>query len=165
MKNISEMTIKEIEDEIKMAKFDANENYVFVSYSHMDYKQVYPMVLRWIRKGYNIYLDVDFENHSGNENWVEMMTKALRSASCQLVACFYSENYCFSYPSMLELLTVCSDETAKKRKPFTNPVLPVDIICLENKPKDEGKNFSSQEIKNDYKKYFTNLRQKQIVGK
>lgn len=25
MKNISEMTIKEIEDEIKMAKFDANE--------------------------------------------------------------------------------------------------------------------------------------------
>lgn len=28
MKNISEMTIKEIEDEIKMAKFDANENYV-----------------------------------------------------------------------------------------------------------------------------------------
>ena len=95
------MTIKEIEDEIKMAKFDANENYVFVSYSHMDYKQVYPMVLRWIRKGYNIYLDVDFENHSGNENWVEMMTKALRSASCQLVACFYSENYCFSYPSML----------------------------------------------------------------
>ena len=40
---------------------------------------------------------------------------------------------------MLELLTVCSDETAKKRKPFTNPVLPVDIICLENKPKDEGK--------------------------
>ena len=32
MKNISEMTIKEIEDEIKMAKFDANENYVFVSY-------------------------------------------------------------------------------------------------------------------------------------
>ena len=50
MKNISEMTIKEIEDEIKMAKFDANENYVFVSYSHMDYKQVYPMVLRWIRK-------------------------------------------------------------------------------------------------------------------
>ena len=48
MKNISEMTIKEIEDEIKMAKFDANENYVFVSYSHMDYKQVYPMVLRWI---------------------------------------------------------------------------------------------------------------------
>lgn len=61
---------------------------------------------------------------------------------------------------MLELLTVCSDETAKKRKPFTNPVLPVDIICLENKPKDEGKNFSSQEIKNDYKKYFTNLRQK-----
>ena len=72
----------------------------------------------------------------------------------------YSENYCFSYPSMLELLTVCSDETAKKRKPFTNPVLPVDIICLENKPKDEGKNFSSQEIKNDYKKYFTNLRQK-----
>ena len=87
MKNISEMTIKEIEDEIKMAKFDANENYVFVSYSHMDYKQVYPMVLRWIRKGYNIYLDVDFENHSGNENWVEMMTKALRSASCQLVAC------------------------------------------------------------------------------
>ena len=40
---------------------------------------------------------------------------------------------------MLELLTVCPDETAKKRKPFTNPVLPVDIICLENKPKDEGK--------------------------
>ena len=56
MKNISEMTIKEIEDEIKMAKFDANENYVFVSYSHMDYKQVYPMVLRWIRKGYNIWI-------------------------------------------------------------------------------------------------------------
>ena len=37
MKNISEMTIKEIEDEIKMAKLDANENYVFVSYSYMDY--------------------------------------------------------------------------------------------------------------------------------
>ena len=87
MKNISEMTIKEIEDEIKMAKFDANENYVFVSYSHMDYKQVYPMVLRWIRKGYNIYLDVDFENHSGNENWVEMMTKALRITASVIHLC------------------------------------------------------------------------------
>ena len=85
MKNISEMTIKEIEDEIKMAKFDANENYVFVSYSHMDYKQVYPMVLRWIRKGYNIYLDVDFENHSGNENWVESIEVCIMSACCMLL--------------------------------------------------------------------------------
>lgn len=96
MKNISEMTIKEIEDEIKMAKFDANENYVFVSYSHMDYKQVYPMVLRWIRKGYNIYLDVDFENHSGNENWVEMMTKALRDYRTGLYCvtkCCKARNY------------------------------------------------------------------------
>lgn len=162
MKSISEMTIDEIESEIReyLRVFDCNENYVFVSYSHMDYEQVYPMVLRWMRKGYNIYLDVDFERHSGNENWVQIMKDALRAASCQLVTCFYSENYCFSYPSMLELLTICSDKTAEARKPYSNPVLPVDIICLDNKPEDEGKNFSSQEVKNNYKKYFTKLRKK-----
>ena len=32
MKNISEMTIKAIEDEQKMAKHDDNANYVFVSH-------------------------------------------------------------------------------------------------------------------------------------
>lgn len=160
MKSISEMTIKEIEDEIRKYKYDRDENYVFVSYSHLDYEQVYPIVLRWIRKGYNIYLDVDFERHSSEKNWVELMTKALRSASCQLVACFYSENYCFSYPSMIELLTACSDETAREREAFPNSVLPIDIICLENKPKKEGKIFSSPEVKNDYKKHFMDLRQK-----
>lgn len=162
MKEISGMTIDEMESEMKEYVdekfFDKDEKYVFISYSHKDREKIYPTVLEWMRAGYNIYLDLDFENHSSDANWVDLMQKRIQSNSCELVVCFYSENYCFSYPAMIELLTIRSNETIKKRESSNSPKVPVDIIELDNKPNKEGKNFSSQEVKDKYKGYFEDLK-------
>lgn len=162
MKNIEDMSIDEIQLEMKgyMQNFDPEENYVFISYAHKDCSVVYPAVLSWMREGYNIYLDLDFENHSSDNNWVEMMQNKISSNSCKLVVCFYSENYCFSYPSMIELLTTRSKETIEKRHSIKESIVSIDIIELDNKPKDDGAKFSSAEVKQCYKQYFKLLKEK-----
>lgn len=164
MKNISEMSSEEIQKEIQDyidTQFDKDENYVFISYSHLDGETIFPVILSWMRQGYNIYLDKDFKNQSSENNWVTTMKDRIRSNNCQLVVCFYSENYCFSYPAMIELLTMRSEETIKNRKSAVNQVVPIDIVKLENEPKNSGKEFSCDDVKQLYKKtYFPHMKAK-----
>lgn len=153
---------KELRDEIDAFiknKFDKDEKYVFISYSHKDSECVYRKVVEWIRAGYNIYIDIDFENHSSEDNWVDQMQKKIQSKGCVKVVCFYSENYIFSYAALLELLTMRSDETRRVRTADEN--VSIDILQLGNEPKDDGMEFSSREVKTMYKKYFTQMTERE----
>ena len=89
-KPLESMTEPELAKEIRqrlayLAKNAPDDaSYVFVSYSHKDAEVVYRTVLSWLRAGYNIYLDADFENHSSDTNWVTMMQEKLQERGCQL---------------------------------------------------------------------------------
>lgn len=141
---IKDMLLSEIKQEIQQHQVDLDQNYVFISYAHKDDRVVYPKVLEWIRAGYNIYIDTDFENHGSDENWVSIMTDRIQDSACVMAVCFCSEHYCFSYASLIELLTMKSKRTLEFRKGYgaENPDTPIDIIMLENQPVSEGRKFS-----------------------
>lgn len=155
-KPLESMTEPELAKEIRqrlayLAKNAPDDaSYVFVSYSHKDAEVVYRTVLSWLRAGYNIYLDADFENHSSDTNWVTMMQEKLQERGCQLFVCFFSENYCFSYASVMELLTTRTEQTLNRRDSCPTPKLPIDMILLPNQPKQDGKVFSSDGVRELY---------------
>jgi hypothetical protein len=154
------MTVVEMKNKIKeymKKKFDSQENYAFISYSHLDAEMVYPIVIGWLQKGYNIFIDIDFERQGSDDNWIKQMKKCLRNNCCTLAICFVSENYYFSYASMIELLTMRSKEMKEARESARNESIPIDILNLPNKPVAEGREFSDK-VKNEYKdKYYKNL--------
>lgn len=159
MKEINEMTLAEVEKEIKefeQNRFKKNKKYVFVSYSHQNKEIVLRKVLEWIRYGYNIYIDYDFESHGSEENWVDIMYKTIRSNACVMAVCFRSEDYYYSYASLIELLTMRSKETTLDRR---GRVLPIDILQLDAIEKTDDE-FSSEEVEERYNILFEDLKQK-----
>ena len=54
MPDIEEMNLQR-EIERYMKKYNEFDDYVFVSYSHKDWKVVYPVVLKWLQNGYNVH--------------------------------------------------------------------------------------------------------------
>ena len=147
MKPIDEMAIEEIRKEIyefETEKFNKNRNYIFISYSHKDKDVVYPKVLEWIRQGYNVYIDVDFENHGSDEHWVDIMYDRVTDNACVLAVCFRSENYYFSYASLIELLSMRSRETLEFREVAIDPALPIEIVVIGHGLVNDGKEFSEE---------------------
>lgn len=155
-KRIEEMTCDEMRKEIQEYinnNYDNDENYVFISYSHRDEEQVYRTILPWMREGYNIYLDLDFKNRASDDNWVEIMKRKLRNNPCVMAIVFRSENYYFSLPSFVELLTMRSDKTRESRRSAKNDILPIDVIRISD-PVSAGKEFSTKELKKKYQENF-----------
>ncbi len=127
------MTVEEMEAEMRNYPCLEGEKYAFISYSHMDMERVYPEVLKWMRDGYNIYIDRDFEKHSSGDNWVELMQGKISNPNCVMIVIFRSKNSAFSYAALLELLTIHSPPVERVR--LDNKVH-LDIIELEPVPQD-----------------------------
>ena len=170
MKTLDNMTFAEMEAEIKAfeaEKFDQEENYVFISYSHKDKEFVARTVLGWIRNGYNVYIDYDFENHGSDDNWVNIMDGKIGSSNCVMVVCFLSEDYYFSYAALIELLTMRSKTMIEYRDSAENDQVPIDILLVDKR--DEKGNpvkivkskadFSTKEVKQRYKEEFKKLQE------
>lgn len=157
MKEINDMKLAEVEQEIKEfehTQFMKSKKYVFVSYSHQNKEVVLRKVLEWIRNGYNIYIDLDFESHGSEENWVDIMYKMIRSNACVMAVCFRSEDYYYSYASLIELLTMRSRETTLDRR---GQELPIDILQLDAVEKTD-EDFSSDEVEEKYNILFEGLK-------
>ena len=134
MKAIREMTAGEAAAEIRGYICQKDKGYAFISYSHRDRDLVYPLVLAWMRAGYNIYIDLDFERHGSDSNWADLMLSTLSSRSCRMGLCFKSAHYRYSYASLLELLTMRGEAAANRHsgKKFC-----VDTVALENIPDED----------------------------
>lgn len=157
MKEISSMTLSEMRNEIKqyVERMDKENGYAFISYSHMDCEVVYRKVLGWMRAGYNIYLDVDFENRSSDDNWVDIMEEYVQNVNCKVAVCFRSAHYFCSYAALLELLTIRGKETRQNR----DDLLKIEIVQCD---KDSYKTMlETAEMKdnygNKYKKYVLDM--------
>lgn len=162
MKAIEEMSIDEVKSEIKvkMESYKKTKPFVFVSYSKRDCDVVYRKVLEWLRMGYNIYIDMDFENHGSDENWITQMKNKIRDNKCVMATVFKSENYCFSYASLIELLTMRSRMTESMRASAVERRLPIDVIELTNRLERNGAKFSSEEIELKYESAFEKIKEK-----
>lgn len=134
MKAIREMTAGEAAAEIRGYICQKDKGYAFISYSHRDRNLVYPLVLAWMRAGYNIYIDLDFERHGSDSNWADLMLSTLSSRFCRMGLCFKSAHYRYSYASLLELLTMRGEAAANRHsgKKFC-----VDTVALENIPDED----------------------------
>jgi len=133
MKKIEKLTLEEMAAEMRTYEFQKERGYAFVSYSHQDRDKVYPLVLTWLRAGWNIYIDLDFERHGSDSNWVDLMSSTLVRRLCRLGICFKSTDYTYSYAALLELLTMRGN-TANDRH---GGKLCIDAIALESVPADD----------------------------
>ena len=87
---VNEKDNSQSEDEaVKMPvpAYLGDEPYIFISYSHMDFKLTYPEIERYHNKGYNIWYDEGIA--PGNE-WLEEIAEAL--LGCSLLVVFISKN-------------------------------------------------------------------------
>lgn len=150
-KKLDDMTLEEMRAEMQARACDLEENFAFISYSHQDNDRIYPLVLNWMRAGYNIYIDLDFENHGSDQNWIDQMSNTLARRTCRLAICFKSVHYTFSYAALLELLTMRSAEVTRLHN---RNVLPIDIIELE-RVSDESD--IPRELRPKYKEAFVSL--------
>jgi len=153
MKEIGSMTTDEMAAEIRSYEYQPDRGYAFISYSHMDRERVYPVVLRWMRAGYNIYIDLDFEKHGSDQHWVAQMSKTLARSACRLAVCFKSIHYTYSYAALLELLTIRSGNTTDRHR---GKLLCVDSVTLELVPSDQDDIPTSLDAV--YQEYFDRMR-------
>ena len=69
--------------------YTQSDEYYFVSYSHLDYKQVYSDILRLQAAGLNVWYD---RGLPAGKNWEEMAEEALTKYACVGVIFYISEN-------------------------------------------------------------------------
>lgn len=151
MKNIKEMSIQEMRQEMLDYPCDKSKGYAFISYSHRDREKVYPLVLSWMRLGYNLYIDLDFALHGSDTNWIDLMARTLSNRLCRLAICFGSVHYTYSYAALLELLTI----RGKKVNNFHGDKLPVDYYVMGEISMNN--NDIRPEFQDTYRQYFDQL--------
>ena len=70
-------------------KLRANENYIFISYAHADYKQVYKAIAHMYASGVRFWYDSGL---TAGVEWNDEVTAIIRSESCIGAVLFLSEN-------------------------------------------------------------------------
>lgn len=78
--------------------YKGNENYIFISYSHMDKRLVFPVIERLARDGYRVWYDEGIE--PGSE-WPEIIAQHLDG--CCICLGFITDNYLASQNCKREL--------------------------------------------------------------
>ena len=69
--------------------YTGNDCYVFVSYSHHDIRQVFPVLHKLQLAGFRIWYD---EGINGGENWRKILASKIESEKCRNFLLFSSEN-------------------------------------------------------------------------
>jgi len=93
--------LEEYLDKLRLAKdrkdvqleVDSNttdEPFIFISYVHDDFKEVYDVLARLYKRGMNFWYDKGLE---AGENWMEMVKKIIESKNCEGTIFFISEKF------------------------------------------------------------------------
>lgn len=69
--------------------YTGGENYIFVSYSHSDVQNVFPILHRLQLAGFRIWYD---EGINGGENWRKILASKIQDTKCKNILLFASEN-------------------------------------------------------------------------
>ncbi|MBR6225913.1 MAG: leucine-rich repeat protein [Bacilli bacterium] len=139
------------------------KNYYFVSYSHLDYKEVYCDIFDLQQEGISIWYD---RGIYAGENWKDTASKYIVPFDCKGVLFYISENALLSKAVMEEIKFVCS-----KNKPYIVILISKEDISLKSlilKLFEEGridkktKNFFMKAFPEEiiYVKYLENIKKK-----
>lgn len=140
-------SIEEVQAKSIMPETRITNDYYFISYSHKDYKLVFPLILELLEKGLNIWYDRGLEN---GLSWLDYVKKKVYSYDCKGIIYFVSDN-CLDSKSL-------NEEYLLSRKYSKNSIiylLNCDFIdnlfnYLENKKLDLTiflKNIDNEELK------------------
>lgn len=100
--------------------YEGKENYIFVSYSHMDSDKVMPVIRRWLEDGYRVWYD---DGISPGTEWPEVIAQHLND--CELFVAFLSNSYMDSFNCKREI-----DFAVRKRKNFLTVFLEETELSL-----------------------------------
>ncbi len=89
--------------------YSLDENYIFISYSHLDYGKVFPDLIDFSREGVRFWYDRGM--HAG-DNWKKRAEEKIRSSYCNGILFYLSENL-FLSESVLEEIRYMKENRKK----------------------------------------------------
>jgi hypothetical protein len=96
---------------VPLPLFDDNQNYIFISYSHKDYKKVYADLADMHEAGVRFWYD---KGLPAGKDWKDEVEKKLLSANCAGVLFFMSKDLFLSRSANREIAIVCNRTKAGK---------------------------------------------------
>lgn len=138
-----EQYIKKLEQSENIHDFESvpvpdiaeNQNYIFISYSHKDYKKVYADLAYLYREGVRFWYD---RGLSAGKNWDAEVKERLESPRCSGVIFYLSENMFLSKSVNEEISLVCGMEHQSRKNYFC-------VNLSEGQPKDILRNIMRME--------------------
>lgn len=118
-------------ESVPIPDIEENQNYIFVSYSHKDYKKVYADLAYLYRAGVRFWYD---RGLPAGKNWDAEVKERLESPRCSGVIFYLSENMFLSKSVNEEISLVCDTEQQVKKNYFC-------VNLTEGQPKDILKNI------------------------
>lgn len=96
--------IKELKDKGYICDRKSKKDYVFISYSSLNWKEVlHDIVYTTCKKyGLRVYFDTKFDE--GSDSWITQFMDNMKSDYCKAVLAFFSPEYDSSYATLMELM-------------------------------------------------------------
>ncbi len=107
-------------------QFDDNQNYIFISYSHKDYRSVYPDLFALSSAKVRYWYDKDLTPGHG---WNEEAKERMADPNCAGVIFYLSENFVLS-PSILEEVKFARESGKNYFAVSLSDELPEDLISI-----------------------------------
>ena len=95
-----------------MPRLKRDQNYVFISYSHRDYKKVYRDLADLRESGVAFWFD---EGLPAGENWIRAVRRRLEDPRCMGVIFYLSDNLFLSQSLQVEINMVCGRDAEPER--------------------------------------------------
>lgn len=116
---------------VPLPEIDEKQNYIFISYSHRDYKQVFSDLALMYEKGVRFWYDYDLV---AGKNWNKEAFKKIRDPRCSGVVFYLSENLFLSQSVIEEIrITLGLDND---NQPVDKPVNYFSVNLTELMPSD-----------------------------
>lgn len=94
-----------------LPRLKKDQNYIFISYSHRDYKKVYQDLADLRESGVSFWFD---EGLPAGESWIKAVRRRLGDPRCRGVIFYLSDNLFLSASLQTEINLVCGSEAEEK---------------------------------------------------
>lgn len=113
---------------VPLPQIDENQNFIFISYSHKDYKKVYSDLADMYNAGVRFWYD---KGLSAGKKWNDEVQEKLLNVNCVGVIFFMSKNLFLSQSAIREIELVCNLAAGKEDN--TNNVINYFSVNLTDK--------------------------------
>ena len=115
---------------VPLPQIDENQNYIFISYSHKDYKKVYADLADMYKAGVRFWYD---KGLSAGKKWEEEVREKILNANCVGVIFFMSKELFLSKSANIEIQLV-HNLTSGKEKNISSIINCFSVNLTDKKP-------------------------------